>query len=293
MSTAYRRKGIVCVLLSAALYSISTPLAKPLLGTISPLMLAGLFYFGSAIGAAILGILTPKTGNFRETSLKKEDAPWLLGAIVSGAILAPPLIFTGLRSIPASDASLLLNFEGVFTILVAWIVFHERLNQKFAIGAFAIIMGSMIITWSGLASVSSLTGALTIIVGCLCWGFDNSLTRKISVRNPFQVAGIRGLAAGIANFLLSLLFYNTWAIQGLLAGLIIGIFSYGFSMVLWVLALRYLGGARAGAYVSSAPFMGALFSILLLHEPVTVFLLAAAFAMGLGVLILATERVPT
>jgi len=167
LNNAYSRKGIICVLLSAALFGLSTPLAKFLVGTISPLLLAGLFYLGSALGAAILGLVAPKTMNFRETSLKKEDAPWMLGAITFGAILAPPLVLTGLRSIPASNASLLLNFEGVFTILVAWIIFHEHLSEKFAIGAFAIIVGSMLITWNGLESLSNLTGALAVIVGCL------------------------------------------------------------------------------------------------------------------------------
>ena len=293
MNNAYSRKGIICVLLSAALFGLSTPLAKFLVGTISPLLLAGLFYLGSALGAAILGLVAPKTMNFRETSLKKEDAPWMLAAITFGAILAPPLVLSGLRSIPASDASLLLNFEGVFTILVAWIIFHEHLSEKFAIGTFAIIVGSMLVAWNGLESLSNLAGALAIIVGCLFWGLENNFIRKISVRNPFQVAGIRGLVAGIVNILLSLLYSHTWAIQWILAGLTIGIFSYGFSIVLFVLALRYLGGARTGAYISSAPFMGVLFSILLLHDPVTIFLAAASLAMGLGVLVLATERFST
>jgi len=293
LNNAYSRKGIACVLLSAALFGLSTPLAKFLVGTISPLLLAGLFYLGSAIGAAILGLVAPKTMNLRETSLKREDAPWMLGAITFGAILAPPLVLTGLRSIPASDASLLLNFEGVFTILVAWIIFHEHLSEKFAIGASAIITGSILITWNGLQLLSNLAGALAVIVGCLFWGFENNFIRKISVRNPFQVAGVRGLVAGIVNILLSLLYSHTWAIQWILAGLIIGIFSYGFSIVLFVLALRYLGGARTGAYISSAPFMGVLFSILLLHDPVTIFLAAASLAMGLGVLVLATERFST
>jgi len=228
--------------------------------------------------------------NFRETSLKKEDAPWLLGDITFGAILALPLVLAGLKSIPASDASLLLNFEGVFTILIAWAVFHERLSQKFGMGAFAIIMGSLLIAWNGLESLSNLTGALAVVVGCLFWGLDNNFIRRISVRNPFQVAGVRGLAAGIVDIVLSLVYSDTWTIQCVLVGLMIGIFSYGFSIVLFVLALRYLGGARVGAYASSAPFMGAMFSILLLHEPVTIFLVAASLAMGVGVLVLATEQ---
>jgi hypothetical protein len=40
-------------LLAAALFGATTPLAKALLGTLSPFMVAGLFYLGSGIGLAI------------------------------------------------------------------------------------------------------------------------------------------------------------------------------------------------------------------------------------------------
>lgn len=290
MSDAHRRKGLICVFLAACFFSLSTPLAKPLVGTISPFLLAGLFYFGSGLGAAILAVFAPKRMKYDEISLKKDDAIWMLGSIIFGAILAPPLVLIGLRSIPASDASLLLNFEMVFTILVAWVVFHEQLNRKFAVGAFAVFMGSVFITWNGFETISNLGGTLAIVVACFCWGFDNNFIRKISVRNPFQVAGLRGMAAGLVNLLLSLLFSAPWAIQWVFVGLMIGIFCYGFSNVLWVLALRYLGGARAAAYYSSAPFIGAVFSILLLHDSVTIFLVGASVSMGLGVIALSTER---
>ena len=286
MSNDERRKGTIFVLLAAGFFSLSTPLAKPLVGTTSPQLLAGLFYFGSGVGAILLGVLTPKTMHYDDNSLRKSDVPWISGAVISGGILGPFLVLNGLRSTPASDASLLLNFEAVFTILVAWMVFREQLDQKFAFGAFAILMGSVLITWNGFETVSNFGGVLAIVGGCLCWGFSNNFVRKISARNPFQVASVVGMAAGIVNILLSFLFPGAWTLELILAGLAIGVFCYGFSNVFWVLGLRYLGGARAGAYFSSAPFIGALFSILLLHEAATIFLVAAAVAMGLGALLL-------
>jgi hypothetical protein len=40
-------------LIAAALFGATTPLAKTLLGALSPFMVAGLFYLGSGIGLAI------------------------------------------------------------------------------------------------------------------------------------------------------------------------------------------------------------------------------------------------
>ena len=286
MNDVKTRKGVGYVLLATCFFSLSTPLAKPLVGVISLQLLAGLLYFGSGLGATLLSILTPKTMISSEAHLTRDDGPWMLGSVVFGGVLAPLLLLIGLQTLPASNTSLLLNFEAVFTILVAWIVFHEQVDRKFATGAFAILVGSALITWNGFGALLDIRASLLIVVACLCWGFENNFLRKISRRNPFQVAGIRGFLSGAANLLLSLLFPGNWTVQSIFAGLLIGIFCYGFSNVFWVLGLRYLGSARAGAYFSSAPFIGAVFSVVLLHEPVTAFLLAAAFAMGLGVWIL-------
>jgi drug/metabolite transporter (DMT)-like permease len=45
---SHRSAGIGYALLAAALFGASTPLAKALVGTVPPLMLAGLLYAGPA-----------------------------------------------------------------------------------------------------------------------------------------------------------------------------------------------------------------------------------------------------
>ena len=73
-----------------------------------------------------------------EAPITRADVPWLAGAIVAGGILGPLLLMTGLRSTPASAASLMLNLEGVFTALLAWFVFRENFGHRIATG-FALI----------------------------------------------------------------------------------------------------------------------------------------------------------
>ncbi len=48
----------------------------------------------------------------------------------------------------------------------------------------------------------------------------------------------------------------------------VGLIGYGLSLALFVVALRGLGSARTGAYFSTAPFISAAVSILLLNESV-------------------------
>jgi drug/metabolite transporter (DMT)-like permease len=285
-----RRRGLGFVLLAAGLAGIATPLAKPLVGILSPLPLAGLLYFGSGLGAALLSVTTPKAMTRNETSLTKADVPWVLGSTVFGGVLAPLLYLYGLQRLWASDASLLLNLEAIFTILLACIVFNERINRRFAFGACAIVLGSVIISLNGLKATYDIVGTLAAVAACFCWGFDNNFIRKIAHRSPFQVAGIKGLVAGVVDILIALPFVASSPMLAVVGALVVGVISYGFCNVFWALGLRYLGSARAGAYYSSAPFIGAIVSVILLHEGVTVYLVAASFAMAVGVWLAWTEK---
>jgi drug/metabolite transporter (DMT)-like permease len=70
--------------------------------------------------------------------LKRSDISWLAGAIFAGGIIGPILLMVGLVITPASSASLLLNLEGVFTAMLAWIGFKENFDRRIALGMVAI-----------------------------------------------------------------------------------------------------------------------------------------------------------
>lgn len=69
----------------------------------------------------------------------------------------------------------------------------------------------------------------------------------------------------------------------------VGVLSYGVSLVLFITALKLVGTARAGAYFSVAPFFGAALAVAM-GEPVTWSLLVAAALMAAGVALHLTER---
>src|SRR5262249_37777762 len=103
-----RRTAIACALLSAALFGASTPLAKLLLGSTSPLLLAGLLYLGAGLG---LGVWLGLRREFKPVA--RGDLPWLAGAVIAGGIAGPALLMLGLARTDAASASLLLNLEAV------------------------------------------------------------------------------------------------------------------------------------------------------------------------------------
>jgi drug/metabolite transporter (DMT)-like permease len=155
----------------------------------------------------------------------------------------------------------------------------------------AIIVGAGLLSWQGGFSLNGIGGPIAIVGACLGWALDNNLTRKVSLSDPVQVAMMKGLVAGSINLLLALWQgvhvpgFATLAVAGL-----VGWVGYGLSLVLFILALRYLGSARTGAYYSTAPFVGAAVAVLLFGEPFTVTLAIAGALMALGVWLHLTER---
>ena len=69
-------------LASAAVFGLSTPFAKLLIGNVSPWLLAGLLYLDSGIGPTILFLVRKSIRpNTDEASLVRRDLPWLAGTV--------------------------------------------------------------------------------------------------------------------------------------------------------------------------------------------------------------------
>ncbi|MDP3139172.1 MAG: DMT family transporter [Burkholderiaceae bacterium] len=271
--------GVAAALAAALLFGAGTPIAKHLLGNVGPWMLAGLFYLGSGLGLTIYRMARRSA----PVKLPKGEAKWLAGATVCGGVVGPVLLMAGLAGMPASGASLLLNAEGVFTALLAWMAFRENFDRRIALGMASIAAGAAILSWPQELSFSGLWPALSILGACLAWGIDNNLTRKVSLNDATWVASVKGLVAGSANLALALAMGDRLPPMPVLGGaLAVGFLAYGVSLALFVVGLRHLGTARTGAYFSVAPFFGAALA-LAGGEPVTARLGAAGLLMGLGV----------
>lgn len=278
-------------LASAFLFGASTPFAKLLLGEgMGPLLVAGLFYLGSGFGLAAVTLGRGVLGMVpTEAPLRRSDLPWLALVVFFGGVVGPVLLMIGLATTAGSSASLLLNVEGLATVVIAWIVFRESVDRRLLIGAGAILAGAFVLSWQGETGNLGI-GALAILGACLAWGIDNNLTRKLSAADPIQIAMAKGLVAGAVNIILALTYGESFpSLTSIALAGLIGFLGYGVSLVLFVGGLRHLGAARTGAYFSIAPFIGAIIAIGMLGDPVTAQLGIAAMLMGVGVYLHLTE----
>lgn len=279
-------RGVFYALLAAVTFGASTPISKLLLGTMPPLTLAAVLYLGSGLGLSTwLAVRrVSNKGGAHGADLTRTDMPWLMGAVLFGGIAGPVLLMTGLMRTPASSASLLLNMEGVLTAMLAWFVFKENFDRRIFAGMVLIVAGGIALTWQGNATLTAPWGPIAIAAACLCWAIDNNLTRKVSASDAVQIAAVKGVAAGSVNLALAVATGQALPAMGpAVAAGVLGFCGYGFSLVMFVLALRHLGTARTGAYFSAAPFVGAALSLLLLRETPTAAFWVAGALMAAGI----------
>jgi drug/metabolite transporter (DMT)-like permease len=158
-------------------------------------------------------------------------------------------------------------------------------------GMLAIAAGGVVLSWEQIPRSSGVAGPLLIAAACLAWALDNNLTRRVSAGDPVIIAALKGLVAGAVNLGLALALGAYLPAPGAiaLAG-VVGLVGYGISLVLFIMALRDLGTARAGAYFSVAPFYGAALALWLLDERAGPAFWAAAALMSIGVWLHLTER---
>ncbi len=287
------RRGVLYALLAAALFGASTPFAKLLLSDTRPVLLAGLLYAGSGVGLSAWWGIRGRGQRHAPAghAWRVGELFWLAGAITAGGVLGPVMLMTGLRQIPAANASLLLNMEGVFTALLAWFAFRENFDRRLLAGMAAIVAGGVVLAWPQRLTLGASAGAAWVVGACACWAMDNNLTRKVSVRDPVVIAALKGLVAGAVNLGIAAGTGAHWPPGAqVLGAALVGLAGYGVSLVLFVLALRHLGAARTGAYFSTAPFIGAAASLLLFRQSPAADFWIAALLMGVGVWLHLTEE---
>jgi drug/metabolite transporter (DMT)-like permease len=207
-----------------------------------------------------------------------------------GGVVGPVLLLAGLANMPASGASLLLNAESVLTVLIAWFVFRENFDRRIALGMLAITAGAVVLSVPSGAQFSDVWPSLAVLGACLSWSIDNNLTRRVALVDATWLAAVKGGVAGPVNLLLAFLIGaqlpSVFSIGG---AMVVGLFAYGISLILFIVSLRHLGTARASAYYSVAPFFGTGLA-LAMGEAVTWPLVVAGILMAVGVWLHLTER---
>ncbi len=277
---------IVCAVLAAALYAVSTPVSKVMLTVVPPTMVAAFLYLGAGIGVGTMMFVRYKCKrSSSEERLRRRDIPYTV-AMVMLDIAAPILMMYGLKTCSAANTSLLNNFEIVATAMIALLFFGEAVSRRLWTAIAFVTVASILLSLDDGSIGEALTfsrGSLLVIGATVCWGFENNCTRQIAERDPMEIVTIKGFGSGLGALVIAFAVGEhlpDW--QHIAIILLLGYVAYGLSIYCYTYAQRAIGAAKTSTYYALAPFIGALLSILLLGEPVTLLFIIASATMAVG-----------
>ncbi|KUO74307.1 MAG: hypothetical protein APF77_21125 [Clostridia bacterium BRH_c25] len=278
-------------ILAAALFGMSAPFSKLLLTKISPLLLSALLYLGAGAGMLVIDSLRRVSQAERvEARLTKKELPFVMLMIILD-VAAPISLMVGLTMTSSANASLLNNFEIVATSVIALAIFREAIGKNLWTAIILITVSSIILTIRDIGSFSFSIGSVFVLLACTFWGLENNCTRKLSLKDPVQIVIIKGFGSGMCALGIAVLAKEVSAdTVYILLALVLGLFAYGMSILLYVTAQRHLGAARTSTYYAVAPFIGVGISYIVFYEPVTIQFVIASAVMLMGTYFAVVEK---
>lgn len=274
------RKGLLFAFLSSFLYDLNVPVSKYSLKTLSTNEILFLLYFGSAVGLFLLMLFNKK----QKFSLKpqKGESIFIIGVIVFD-ILAALFIVESLKYIDASTVSLISILEISFTIVISRFIFKTKISKNLIIAVILVSIGGILLSFDSSTEFKLSIASLLTVFATACWGLENNLTAKVSDKNPLLLVFYKCFAVAIFNLLFILninifeLFINNWFL------LVIGFFTYGISILYYVYAINYIGISKTSIVFSFSPVFGALISLILFKEKITIYFVISLILMLMGI----------
>jgi drug/metabolite transporter (DMT)-like permease len=245
--------GGVLALASAVAFGATTPIVQRFGRGLGPFATAALLYGGAALFSAL-----PRAGRER-AGLRRSDLPRLVVVAALGAVVAPVALAWGLQRTSGVSASLLLNLEAVFTVLLARALWSEPIGARAGGALLAMTAGGGLLVAAAPSSRPGAGwGALAVIGATLAWAADNAVGRPLADRDPTRVVLAKGALGAAASAGLAVAFGEAPpAPRAMEALALCGALGYGASLSLYLRAQREIGAARTGSIFAAAPFVGA------------------------------------
>jgi drug/metabolite transporter (DMT)-like permease len=297
--------GYAAVGITSFLLGLFPTVSKPVISTVNPL------FFTSICALAPFVIFSPLSlsSSRRGGAKKSPQSPLptgrgrsiygivLLSACVGG-IIGPLAYFFGLQSSTAADASLLANGEMVFTIVIASLAFHEKLNRVGLLAVFLVSIGVIVVATNLQFSKTTLNfaapGHLLILFAGLCWGMDNNIITYASER--IDVVRFIVFRSSIVAPVLLLISYlsiplpsNPWELGKIF---LIGVVVFGGSLYFNFLALKWLGAIRSTLIFPISSLFGLAAAYFLLNESIGFYQIVSVGIIFIGIYLMTrTESV--
>jgi len=283
--------GYVFAILAAIMFGSVSVVAKPLVSSIDPILLASLVYIISAI--TLSPFAQKKKKNFT-----RRDFLLIFLIAICGAVIAPSLYFVGLTHASASDTALIANGEVFFSVLLAVMFFKEKLRLGGGIAVILVLAGMVIITTNLDFTTFTLQQIhykdILLIFAMLFWALDNNLSRylaqKMDVANIVQIKSAIG---GVILFVITMLVFRVdinIEMSHIVPILVLGSVGFAASLYFFLQGLKRIGTVRTITIFSMSSVFGVMAASMFLGEQINLYQIIAAGIMILGVYLVSRKE---
>tara|TARA_B100001939_G_C16790782_1_gene551265 strand:+ start:22 stop:822 length:801 start_codon:yes stop_codon:yes gene_type:complete len=258
---------------------------------------------------------------FAARALKGSQVNWLpsgrqtwrtLTLIAVTGVLGYQLFFmNGMSLTAAGDASLIITFNPIFTVLLAAPMLGQQITRRMFLGLFFGFIGVAVVTgWSPNTDIpfdDRILGDFMILLAALCWAMTtNNTKRMMERRNGEQEATTLEIVVWyslIGTVLLTpLAAWETWqngipqpTVNDWYAIIYLAAISTVLAYYWFAIGVEKLGATAAASYIFLMPVFGVLGGVLLLDEKLgwTLFFGFILIVMGVRVVQRESERLST
>jgi drug/metabolite transporter (DMT)-like permease len=287
----------VKLFLTALLWGGTFVAARVVAQQADPLSASFLRFFIASVCLYIL--VLKKQGAFPKLNGRLTIIVIMLG--MSGVAAYNIFFFHGLKTIPASRATLIIATNPVFIALFSVLFFHEKFRVIGVAGILLCLAGAITVITKGnppaILSGGMGSGEL-FIVGCVASWVIYSLIGKVIMEELSPLSAVAySCIIGCAGLLIPAVFEGMYpALLNYGAATWAGLFYLGFfgtvvGFIWYYEGIKEIGAARAGVFINFVPASGVFLGWLILDETVDWSLLAGACLIIGGVFLTNSGRI--
>jgi drug/metabolite transporter (DMT)-like permease len=212
----------------------------------------------------------------RDRAALKAGWAWFVAYGAAGICFYNVFFYIGLQTTTAIQAALVISVLPAIVLLLAWMIYGERMTARQAVGACISIPGATLVILQGrvgaLADVAFVRGDLWILAAAFAWAVQILMLRRMPKGVGFVTFQTVAIATGVACMLPFYLTEElaghpmpiTWEAIGFVAygGVIGGVLGFTF----WNFGTIRIGAQAAGYLSNLYPIFTALLAVTLLGE---------------------------
>lgn len=254
---------ILLLVLVAALWGFNFVVIKLGLDNFPPLLFSALRFLFAAVPLVFF--------------IPKPDVSWriIIGIGLVLGVVKFSFLFIGIKvGVPPGLASLLLQSQAFFTVLLAFLVFGAR-PRPLQIGGMAIAFSGIALIGSSIDGNFTLTGLALAIAAAIAWAFSNMLMKKagnvpmlnlmvwVSLVPPIPLLVISVLFEGLDRDLAAITHIS---LTGAAAVLFVAYVATIFGFAIWGAMISRYGVSTVAPFSLLVPVFGMSSSALFLGE---------------------------